>query len=403
MGKSTHFFGQSVFGQLIRLIDPSIVRLPVLKTMSDRYVKRFKTWDHLVSMLFVSFSGCTSLREVSGALLGMKGKVSHFQLSHLPYRSTLSDANKRRPADVFGMIYYGLLKKYEGLLSDSQAKGFKLANLHIIDSTSIGLFKDFLKCVGRKNALGRQKGGIKVHTMINANEPIPQLIHFTDASHHDQRFYSNIKFISGHIYVFDKGYNNYDMFKAFNENEVNYVTRLKDNAAYELLIDLDIPHKDSAAVLKDQIVELPIRKNGQIVDSVTARIVTFYDKITDKTYVFLTNMDEVDAKNIADIYKQRWQIESLFKQLKQNFPLKYFLGDNENAVIIQIWSALICNLLLTVVRNSITKKWSFSNLCSFVRVNLINYLDLFSFLDDPEKDWISTDENNQTSFDFSSA
>ena len=400
MSKSTHFFGQSVFGQLIRLIDQSIVSRSVRKTKSDRYIKRFKTWDHLVSMLFVSFSGCTSLREVSGALLGMKGKVSHFQLSHLPYRSTSSDANKRRPSDVFGMIYYGLLNKYQGLLSDSRSNGFKIANMHIIDSTSIGLFKDFLQCVGRKNAFGRQKGGIKVHTMINANEPIPQLIHFTDSTHNDQRFYSQIKFIPGHLYVFDKGYNNYDMFEYFNFNDINFVTRLKDNAAYELMTEFEIPAVDASAVLKDQIIELPVRKNGWVVNSVTARIVTYWDKVTNKTYVFLTNLIEVEARNIAEIYKQRWQIESLFKQLKQNFPLKYFLGDNQNAVIIQIWSALIANLLLTVVRKSLKKNWAFSNICSFIKVNLINYIDLFSFLEDPEKDWLKNNNSSQTSLNF---
>lgn len=401
MGKSNYFFGHSVFGQLINLVDRSIISRSVRKTGSDRYVKRFSTWDHLVSMLFVSLSGCTSLREVAGALLGMKGKVSHFQLNHLPYRSTLSDANKRRSSEVFGLIYYGLLRKYQGVLSDSLTKGYKLACLHIIDSSTISLFKDFMKCAGRKGYSGKEKGGIKLHAMINANELIPQVIHFTDASHNDQRFYSHIRFIPGHIYLFDKGYNNYEMFEFFNEKDIGFVTRLKENAAYELMLDQDIPKADKQSIIKDQIIELPIRKNGKIIRTVTMRIVTYWDEPSKKMFVFVTNLMNPEAKNIAAIYKQRWQIESLFKQLKQNFPLKYFLGDNENAVIIQIWSALIANLLLTVVKKQVKRVWAFSNLCSFIRVNLINYLDLFPFLQSPEKDWAKEINSSQIQTLFS--
>ncbi len=395
MSKSNHFFGQSVFGQLISMIERSIVTNAVKKTNGDRYVKKFKTWDHLISMLFVSLSGCTSLRELSGAMLGMKGKVSHFQLNSLPYKSTLSDANKRRPKEVFSQIYAGLLKKYQGVLSDSRSRQMFGKELHIIDSTTISLYKDFLKCVGRKSKTGKAKGGIKMHTMINANEPVPRVIHFTDAAHHDQQMYKHLNFKSGHIYVFDKGYNNYDSFELFNDKDIGYVTRLKDNAAYELMIDLDIPWDSRKSIIKDQIVELPIRKNGQVVRTITGRLVTFWDEATKRSFVFLTNQIELEAIHVAEVYKQRWQIEQLYKQLKQNFPLQYFLGDNANAVIIQIWSALIANLLLVILDKSVKRKWSFSNLASFIRINLINYLHLFRFLENPQKDWSELYEINQ--------
>ena len=400
MNKNTHFFGQSVFGQLIRLIDRSIVTRAVKKSNADHYIKKFKTWDHLVSLLFVNFSGCTSLRELSGALLGMKGKTKHFQLSNLPYRSTMSDANKRRPIAVFENIYAGLLKKYSGLLSDSRSIQMFGRELHIIDSTTISLFKDFMKCVGRKNKSGKSKGGIKVHTQINANEAVPHIIHFTDASHHDQQFYNHIAFKPGHIYVFDKGYNNYIAFEMFNDKNIGFVTRLKENAAYELMIDLDIPWDDRKQILKDQIIELPIRENGQIIRYVTARLVTFWDEKNKRSFAFLTNMIELEAIHVAEVYKQRWQIEQLYKQLKQNFPLHYFLGDNTNAVIIQIWSALIANLMMVVLMKSIKRHWAFSNLVSFIRINLINYLHLTLFLEEPQKDWTKHIDNGQIEFTF---
>lgn len=155
-------------------------------------------------------------------------------------------------------------KKYQGVLSDSRSRQMFGKELHIIDSTTISLYKDFLKCVGRKSKTGKAKGGIKMHTMINANEPVPRVIHFTDAAHHDQQMYKHLNFKSGHIYVFDKGYNNYDSFELFNDKDIGYVTRLKDNAAYELMIDLDIPWDSRKSIIKDQIVELPIRKMDKL-------------------------------------------------------------------------------------------------------------------------------------------
>ena len=400
MSKSNHFFGQPVFGQLLQFINPTLVARSVRKTNSDRYTKRFKTWDHLISMLFVSLSGCTSLREVAGALLGMKGKTGHFKLTHLPYRSTLSDANARRTPEVFSMIYSGLVKEFSYLLSDSRALHWFGKPLKILDSTTIGLFKDFMKCAGRKSLNGKSKGGIKVHSMINSNELFPRFIHFTDGSHNDQRFLKVLQFEPGHIYVFDKGYNSYEVFENFTEREIGFVTRLKENAAYELMIDLDIPWDDRKEILKDQIIELPIRKNGEIIRMITARLVTFWDEKHQRSFAFLTNEMNLEAKNVAEVYKQRWQIELLHKQLKQNFSLKYFLGDNSNAVIIQIWAVLIANLLLVMLRKKLKRKWAFANIASFIRINLINYLNLISFLENPEKDWKQEINLAQSEFDF---
>jgi hypothetical protein len=178
MDKSIHFFGTSVFGQLISLIDSKIITSSAKRNNSDRYVKRFKTKDHLISMLFCSFAKCTSLREVSGAMLGLSGKTKHFQLNHIPKKSTLSDANKRRDSGVFGNIYNELLKKYGHLISDSRIKDVINKQIEIIDSTTISLFKDILKCVGRNPQNGRKKGGIKLHTVINVDEAVPKMVWF---------------------------------------------------------------------------------------------------------------------------------------------------------------------------------------------------------------------------------
>jgi hypothetical protein len=185
MGKSSHFHGQSVFGQLISKIDFSKVSRIAGDLKADHCTKCFTTKDHLISMLFGSFAQCSSLREISGAMLGLSGKTQQFHLENLPHRSTLSDANKHRSSDVFCAIYNALLQEYGHLLSDSRIKDVINKQIEIFDSTTISLFSDIMKCVGRKPKSGKEKGGIKVHTVMNVDEKVPKMVWFTEASAHD--------------------------------------------------------------------------------------------------------------------------------------------------------------------------------------------------------------------------
>lgn len=385
MNKDTHFHGQSVFGQLISLIGDSVISLSNRKHKADRYVKKFTTKDHLISMLFSCFAKCSSLREVSGAMIGLSGKTKHFQLNNLPYRSTLSDANKRRNADVFASIYNGLLKKYSQHISDSRVKDVINKQIEIFDSTTISLFQDILKCTGRAPKEGKRKGGIKMHTIMNVDETVPKMVWFTDAATHDHTLLDKLKFNKDTIYVFDKGYNDYKAFKCFSDRDTGFVTRIKDNAVYEVEQELLVEECIHSGVLEDKLIEVNVKDDEN--SKLTIRKVTFYDRTLKRKFEFLTNLFEMRADMVAAIYKLRWQVELLFKQLKQNFPLKYFLGDNENAIKIQIYCALIVNLLLTVVQKQLKRRWAFSNLVSFCRIHMFNYLHLTRFLEDPEKDW----------------
>ncbi len=385
MDKSTHFFGNSVFGQLISLIDNKIISDSAKRNNSDRYVKKFTTKDHLISMLFCSFAKCSSLREVSGAMLGLAGKTKHFQLNHIPKKSTLADANQRRDASVFGNIYNALLVKYGSILSDSRIKEVINKQIEIFDSTTISLFKDILKCVGRNPSNGKKKGGIKVHTVINVDETIPKMIWFSDAATHDHILLKKLKLNSNSIYVFDKGYNDYSAFKTFSENNTGFVTRIKDNAVYKTIQTNDIEECIHSGVEQDEIIEITV--NDKEKSKIKLRKIKFYDRTLKREFEFLTNLYEMRPDLVSAIYKLRWQIELLFKQLKQNFPLKYFLGDNENAIKIQIYCALIANLLMTVIQKNIKKSWAFSNIVSFCKIHLFNYIHLVKFLENPDRDW----------------
>lgn len=392
MDKSTHFFGQSVFGQLISFLDVVDLTKIIRKHKADRYVKKFKSRDHLISMLFCVFAKCSSLREVSGAMLGLSGKTKHFKLKHIPYRSTLSDANKRRKADFFADVYRALLKNYQHLISDSRIKDVIKKQIEIFDSTTISLFQDIMRCVGRTPANGKRKGGIKMHTVINVDEAVPKMIWFTDAVTSDHKLLKKLKPDSNTIYVFDKGFNDYKAFKWFTEQGAGFVTRIKDNAAYTVQEELYIDDCIHSGVIEDVIIEVSV-KEDHVISKLKLRKVRFYDRVLKRKFEFLTNLFEIRPDMIAAIYKLRWQIELLFKQLKSNFPLKYFLGDNENAIKIQIYCALIVNLLLTVIQKLLKRKWAFSNLVSFCRIHLFNYIHLFKFLENPEKDWLQKQQN----------
>ncbi|HNG09622.1 MAG TPA: IS4 family transposase [Chitinophagales bacterium] len=392
MSKSTYFFGNSVFGQLISLIDSKFITDSSVECNSDRYVKKFTTKDHLISMLFCVFAKCTSLREVSGAMLGLSGKTEHFQLKHIPKKSTLADANKRRDSEVFCRIYERLLKKHSSVFTDSRIKDVIQKQIKIFDSTTISLFKDILKCVGRNAENGKKKGGIKVHTIINADEMVPRLVWFTEAAKHDHILLNKLKLDASTIYVFDKGYNDYKAFKLFSENQTGFVTRIKDNASYQTIETYEIEEHIHSGVLQDEIIEVTVKENGTE-SMLKLRKVRFYDRVLKREFEFLTNLFEMRPDLVAALYKLRWQIEIMFKQLKQNFPLKYFLGDNENAIKIQIYCALIANLLMMVVLKSLKKSWAFSNLVSFCRIHLFNYINLLLFLENPDKDWIKEEPN----------
>ena len=386
MSKSSYFSGKSVFGQLISLIDDKIINTSVKECDSDRYTKKFTTKDHLISMLFCSFAKCNSLREISGAMLGLSGKTEHFKLKHIPKKSTLSDANKKRDVEVFEKIYHKLLQEYGWVLSDSRIKEVIKKQVKIFDSSTISLFKDIMACVGRNPKSGKKKGGIKIHTVINADEIVPSLVWFSPATAHDHNFLEKLKCDDNTIYVFDKGYNDYKAFKFFSDQKTGFVTRIKDNANYQIIVQNEVLDKIHSGVLEDQIIEIEVNDTEKT-SKLKLRKVRFYDRENKREFEFLTNLFEMRADMISALYKIRWQIELLFKQLKQNFPLKYFLGDNENAIKIQIYCVLIVNLLLAVIKKKLKRSWAFSNLVSFCKIHLFNYIHLMKFLENPEKDW----------------
>lgn len=385
MGKDKNFTGQPIFTQLLNFLDKSNIKKFSKELDADRYVKRFTSYKHVVVMLFVAFEGYHSLRDTVLGLLSNAHKLQHLGLDYVVKRSTLSEANARRPNELFAKAYLDTYKRHAPVLADSKLSKIDIKRLYIMDSTTITLFKSILKGVGRNPDNGKKKGGIKAHTIIKAEDNMPCFIRYTAAVKHDHLLLKEVDLPKGSILCFDKGYVDYAQYEIFTTKEIWYVTRLKDNALYVARKEFDIPDDADSGILKDEEIELSYGEKKALKHK--ARRIAYWDNVTKRAFEFITNNFDLTAEEIALIYKKRWQIELLFKQLKQNFPLKYFLGDNENAIIIQIWAVMLANLLLTILKSKIKKPWGFSNMVTIIRHQLMSYINVYSFFEDPEGAW----------------
>lgn len=392
MSKSNLFIGQPVFSQLLFLLDKHKIKTLARKIGTDRYIKQFDSYTHLVTMLYAVIGHFDSLREVVIGLLSNAHKLSHLGISYCVKRSTLSDANTRRASSYFQAVYLDLLDQYRSFLSDSTKSAY-LNKLYVMDSTTMTLFKQILKGAGRNPKQGKKKGGIKAHTIIKYDENIPCLVRYTSSATHDHVLLKAVSLPAGSYIVFDMGYVDYKVYQDFTVASITYVSKMKSNARYTPEQEIDIPDQADNGILKDETVCVYYGENKESVHQ-TRRIAYWNDK-NRKLEVFISNNLEIKAEDIVEIYRRRWVIESLFKQLKQNFPLKYFLGDNVNAIEIQIWATLIANLLFTILKKRIKRKWAFSNMVTFVRINLMAYIQLYKFLENPEKEWIAVQKERK--------
>ena len=391
MGKSSHFIGQPMFSQLLKLLDKSKILEISQEKGGERYIKRFNCWVHLVVMLFAVIKRCDSLSEITAALLGESRKLCHLGIGMKTSKSTLADANKRRSETVFEGIYKHLYATYRQTLSsdsrsDKTPKWMK--RLQIIDSTTITLFSNLIfKGVGRHPKTGKKKGGIKVHTVIHANEGVPSDIKFTSAATNDSFMLKPSNLSKGDILAMDRAYIDYEKFEELTQRGVIYVTKLKKSLKFEILDDKMYQRPDGLMEVRIQNVVFTRKVSKEKTVTHHARIITYADERKRRLVSLLTNDMDSDPAEIIEIYRKRWEIELLFKQIKQNFPLKYFYGESANAIKIQIWVTLIANLLLMVMQKGLTRKWSFSGLATMVRINLMYYVDFYSLFNHPEKDW----------------
>ena len=388
MPKSSNYFGQPIYGQLIKSLDREKIVEISRKHGGEKYVKSFDGYTHLLTMLYAVIQRFDSLREIETSMTAEVRKLYHVGIDTLPRQSTLSDANARRSEKFFEEVYRDLYAANKNLLSsDSRRNGTEewIKQLRIIDSTTITLFSNAIfKGVGRHPRTGKKKGGIKVHSVIHANEGVPCDVQFTSAATNDSFMLAPSHYNHNEIVALDRAYINYAKFEELIDRGVVYVTKMKKNLSYEILVDCMHQNPEGLMDYREQVVVFRKDDINHI-----ARIITYVDikkGKKPKLISLLTNDFDMTLETIVAIYRRRWQIESLFKQIKQNFPLRYFYGESANAIKIQIWVTLIANLLLSVLQSKLSRRWSFSGLTTIVRIVLMYYLHLENFLNQPDAD-----------------
>jgi hypothetical protein len=365
----------SLFSQLIALFKrPQFYRL-VARHDSERYSKGYRSWDHFIAMLFCQLAQAKSLREICGGLACTIGKLRHLGMKGAPKKSTLSYANTHRPWKMYRDLFYSTLEICRGVSPKNHKFRFK-NKLLSLDSSTIALCLSLFPWAEFR----RTKGAVKLHLLLDHDGYFPTYAHISNGKKHDVTIARKISFPPGSIIAMDRGYNDYKLFASWTENKIIFVTRMKDNADFKVVEELIAPR--NIDVLSDQLIQFTGFYAQKNCPHLLRRIVV-WDNQNDREIVLLTNHLRFGATTISAIYKDRWQIELFFKTLKQNLKIKTFIGTSENALYIQIWTALIAMLLIKFLQFKSTFGWSLSNLVAFLRWNLFTYRDLWKWIDNP--------------------
>lgn len=377
MEQNTKLTGQPIICQLFSFIPEEIIQQAVKEYQSDHYYKTLTTKKQLVFLFYGVITRCKSLNSLCKNLLFLENKLMYIGIDKLPATSTLSDANINRCSDVFGKIYFLLYQHYSKSLSDSYGSFFNTTEIDafkviLFDATTISLFVDVYKGAGRNPIDGKKKGGLKIQAAMPLSGSVPDVIHLHPAAMNDKNFLGQLNYPKGTIYVFDKGYVNYRIYEQWTQQGIFFVSRLNENASYSTLSHTtnDITEYAAGGIIKDETILFE--------NSHKARLVTYKDPRTGKVLKFISNMFDCSALTIALLYKCRWNMEVLFKQLKQNFELSYFFSDSKEGIKTQIWIALIANLLFTVIHKMIKECEQFITMVSMASNNMGSYVCLIS-------------------------
>lgn len=363
-----------MFSQILKLISRSDFEQAVKRTQAERASKGLSSWSQFVAMLFCQLGRAHSLREIEGGLRSCEGKLAHLGIE-APARSSLAYANGHRPWELYQEVLLGLYAKVAASVRAPRKFRFK-NKLVSLDSTVIDLCLSLYDWARFR----RTKGAVKLHLVLDHDGYLPCFGIVTDGKVHDVKVAHGLQFAPGTVVVDDRGYNDYRLFAKWTDAGVFFVTRMKDNALYEVVEEREPPQNRN--ILRDQTIVL---SGAGARDKCAHRLrrIEAVREDTGETLVFLTNHHGLGASTIAAVYKDRWQIELFFKALKQNLKIKTFVGTSPNAVKTQIWTALIAMLLLRHLQLSSRFGWSLSNLVALLRMNLFTHRDLMTWLNAP--------------------
>ena len=365
----------SIFGQILQIYNRYDFEKVVRETKSEKGTKGFSSWDQFVAMLFCQLGQAHSLREICGGLATCLGKMKHLGVNGAPHRSTLAYANEHRPWELYQKMFYYLLAKCQPLTKGKKKFRFK-NKLLSLDASTVELCSTLFDWARFRQT----KGAVKLHLLLDHEGYLPVFALITEGVVHEVNIARDLIFPKGSILAVDRGYTDYSLFAQWTQSGVYFVTRQKDNATYRVVEEKTVP--TNRHILKDEIITF----TGYYAEKHCPhplRRIEVDDVENNRVIVLLTNHLEFGATTIARIYQDRWQIEIFFKTLKQNLKIKTFVGTSQNALFIQIWTALIAILLLKYLQFQSTLSWSLSTLVALLRYNLFTYRDLWLWINHP--------------------
>ena len=372
----------TLFSQIVSKFDRYQFKQLVKKDDTDKFNKGMNSWTHFISMIFCQFSKSNSLRDIANGLRSATGNLNHLGITRAPSKSSISYQNKHRDWMLFQNYYYKLLENLSAEAGFKQIK-FKIkSKIYLLDSTTISLCLSLFDWAKYRTA----KGAVKLHTLLDYDGNLPAYINITEGKTGDNKGAYDIPLVKNSVIVADRYYFDTAMLNKWDSNDVYFVIRMKGNIQYTTLKELDLPDDRHEHILKDEIVEL-CGINTRKKYPKRLRRVAIYDEKNNQTIELITNQLSWTANTISELYKSRWQIEIFFKEIKQLLKIKSFIGTSKNAVMIQVWTAMITILMLKFLKAIAKYSWHLSNLVSFLRLNLFVKISLQKWLDEPfEKD-----------------
>jgi len=367
----------SLFGQIIQKLDRSIFKKLVKEHKTDKHQKGFDSWSHLTSMLFCHFAKSQSLRDISNGLRSTTGNLNHLGNVHPPSKSNLSYQNQNRSWELFRDYYYALQKQLGQHTGLKQVKFRIKSKIFLLDASTISLCLSLFDWAKYKT----KKGAVKLHTLLDFDGNLPVYVNITDGKTADNKGAYDIPLIESSVIVADRFYNDFHLLNVWDSNKVFFVIRHKDNLKFKVLKENELPKNRHQHILKDEVIELTKKSKEKYPKRL--RRVAVWDEKNKQTIELITNNLKWSCNTISELYKSRWDIEIFFRDIKQNLHIKSFIGTSQNAVMIQIWTALITILILKYLKATAKYKWYLSNLVAFLRINLFVKIDLQNWLNEP--------------------
>lgn len=368
----------TLFAQITQTLCRNSFNTLTEKYQTDKHSKGIDSWTHLITMLFCQFSKLNSLRDVTNGLKSASGNLNHLGLKISPSKSSLSYQNQNREWQLFQDYYFKLLHKLSGIAQFRQTRFRIKSKILLLDSSTISLCLNLFDWAKYR----KKKGAIKLHTLLDFDGCLPVYINLSDGKLNDAKAAKEIMLPADSVVVADRAYVDFENLYRWHKGNSYFVVRLKKSVKFLRLEERELPENRHQHILVDEYIELEDTKTFSKYPRKLRRVVV-WDEINQQTIELITNQLTWTANTISDLYKARWEIEQFFKDIKQLLKIKSFLGTSPNAVLIQIWTAMITILIIKYLKASAKHGWCMSNLVAFLRLNLLVKFDLNRLLDNP--------------------